>query len=213
MTKKVNPWISQKIVYLEEIYNALNVKFFNGELRKAAMTINMSSTASSPKSFDNLSADGKSKVFTIELNLGCISQPIEMVVADIVHEMVHEYNNSHPIYNNKGEVVHDVSRGGFYHNDLFKKTAEAHGLLVDTDSDGKYGWCETYPSKKLRDFVRQQGWENIEIANTSLRRGEPAKNSSHKWICPKCKLIIRATIQGDIDTTHNKCGVKYIRCD
>lgn len=211
MTKKVNPWISQKIVYLEEVYNALNIEFFEGELRKAAMTINMSSTALSPKSFDNLSDDGRNKVFTIELNLGCISQPIDMVVSDIVHEMVHEYNNSHPTYNSKGEIVHDVSRGGFYHNDLFKQTAEAHGLLVDTD--GKNGWCETYPSKRLRDFVKQREWEKIEIANMSLRKGDPAKNSSHKWICPKCKLIIRATRQEDIDSMHNKCGVNYIRCD
>jgi hypothetical protein len=43
------------------------------------------------------------------------------------------------------------------------------------------------------------------------RQPEKGRSTLHPWICPNCGLKLRATIKGEINSTHDDCGVKYIR--
>ena len=42
---------------------------------------------------------------------------------------------------------------------------------------------------------------------------EKGKSTLHKWECPNCGLALRVGIKGDIDSTHDACGTKYIRSE
>jgi hypothetical protein len=42
-------------------------------------------------------------------------------------------------------------------------------------------------------------------------RKKRGKSTLHPWICPECGQKLRATSKGDIASTHDACGVKYIR--
>lgn len=131
---------------------------------------------------------------------GRLDRSIEEVAATLLHEMCHQYNDT---------ILHrqDCSRGGTYHNQLFKQTAETHGLLV-TRSE-KYGWNHTEPSDALLDWIL-----NLNLQEIQLNRNEhsgvriaggshtgdsfpvgitPKRSNSRRYRCPCCKSIARTT--------------------
>ena len=113
---------SQVISQFEEIFTALNIKYFNGELKKAIITVGTNSRIQVAQKFVNRSISGNTTSFGIELNANQLNKPIEETVGKILHEMVHEYclENS----------IKDTSNNDVYHNRRFREQAEAHGLIV-----------------------------------------------------------------------------------
>ena len=57
----------------------------------------------------------------------------------------------------------------------------------------------------LGDKSKVSYWEPKE------ERKKRGKSTLHPWICPECGQKLRATSKEDIDSTHDACGVKYIR--
>lgn len=187
--------------YLEKLYDKLNADFFNGELDRPVITIQ-----STPRAYGHYSlipywnVDGTAKR---ELNIAAgtlNNRPIENVIATLLHEMCHQYNNE--IAN-----VQDCSRGGTYHNKHFRQVAETHGLTV-TRSE-KYGWSTTSPSDKLLDWILTNDIQEIKLnrneyygiritgGNAAANGGTDAPpavrpNHNHRYICPVCKNIARS---------------------
>jgi hypothetical protein len=104
--------------------------------------------------------------------------------------------------------VQDCSRGNTYHNKRFKEAAEARGLII-SHSD-KYGWSHTEPSDELLEFCLRYGLTEILInrneqsyfrvgggsgahSGTSGTVTPTRTSSTRKYICPCCKMSVRAT--------------------
>jgi hypothetical protein len=125
----------------------------------------------------------------------------------LLHEFVHLYNLQ--------IGVQDVSRGGYYHNKLFKQEAERRGLIVEKIP--VYGWTKTRPSPDTLRFVESL---KIDRAAFNLMRKRlisisgtpegqvgqqpdqgsgasdatpPPRQSYRKYVCPSCGMAVRAT--------------------
>lgn len=137
-----------------------------------------------------------------EINIasGTLNRPLEAIVASLLHEVCHFYNDT--ILN-----VQDCSRNGTYHNKYFKQTAEKHGLIcTKTDT---YGYSKTSPSDKLLEWllVHDKFREiemcriNPEFTAISVSTGNNSTQAptrrrtvnTNRYICPCCGLIVRAT--------------------
>lgn len=188
---------------LEKVFRLLNEDMFNGELPTPIITVIPTPRAYAhyvPYDIWNAKGTGKRE---INVASGTLDRPIENIVASALHEMVHMYCDC--ILNEQ-----DTSNKGVYHNKVFKREAEAHGLIV-TRSE-KYGWSHTEPGDRLLDWLL----EHDELREIEMCRANPAMtsigigthtgnsdglkttgtnpNSHHrKYICPCCGNSVRAT--------------------
>ena len=188
---------------LEKLFRMLNEDFFDNQLETPIITIQ-----STPRAYGHYSVspiwtvNGYEMKHEINIGAGTLDRPIENTVATLLHEMVHMYNDT--VLN-----VQDVSRGGTYHNKLFRSTAESHGLVcLRTD---KYGWSDT--SSTISDTLIEWLLAN-DIQEIRLNRNEPSgyritggnttanggplptatkKSSTRKYLCPCCGQSVRAT--------------------
>ncbi len=186
--------------YLNKIFDLLNNEYFESALSRPTITIQ-----STPRAYGHFSLSENTWVSklggTHEINIGAgtLARPIEEVVATLLHEMVH--------YHNYTNGIQDCSRGNTYHNKRFKTEAEKRGLLI-THSD-KYGWSHTKPSDELLEFVLNNDLSDIlinrnenfgfAIGGTGTHSGgtstvnPPKPSSTRKYVCPCCKMSVRAT--------------------
>ena len=157
-----------------------------------------------------------------EINLCAeyLNRDTELVIATLLHEMCHLYNMQNEIQ--------DTSRAGTYHNAKFKEVAESRGLIVKKDE--KYGYCITEPSQELTVLVKAKtraGCFKMERMKT-YRDGTPktttkgtdgkekttsrTKQSTRKFSCPSCGLIVRATkdVSGKLKCVD--CDEIFIEC-
>jgi hypothetical protein len=185
--------------YLNKVFDLLNAEFFESTLSRPTITIQ-----STPKAFGHfslrddtwISKNGQSH--EINIGAGTLARPIEEVAATLLHEMVHYYNFVNG--------VRDCSRGGTYHNQKFRDSAEDHGLLVRFHD--KYGWTITSPSDRLLQFCLDNDLSDILINRNEFFsfRGtgggthSPAPptvivktSSTRKYMCPCCGNSVRAT--------------------
>lgn len=185
--------ISQAATLLEKAFAVLNVRYFDGKLPKAIITIQ-----STPRAYGHFTAfdawEEDSKGFK-EINIGAekLDRPLPETIATLIHEMVHMY-----CYENK---IQDTSQNGRYHNKRFRDEAEKRDLIISFDK--RIGWSVTAPSNKLINFVERQEWQN-EITlhrqdkSASGQATGKKKNSTRKYVCPHCGLSIRATKEVNI---------------
>ena len=185
--------------YLNKIFDLLNEEFFESALSRPTITIQ-----STPKAYGHFSLKADTWISklggTHEINIGAgtLARPIEEVTATLLHEMVHYYNYT--------RGVQDTSRGNTYHNKQFRRAAQSHGLVVEYNE--RYGWAITSPSDELLEFVIDNGLTDILINrneqinfhvygtgthNGNLSGGERKPSSTRKYICPCCKMSVRAT--------------------
>ena len=207
--------IQSAIDELQRMFKLLNETYFNGELERPVITI-LTDTTSGAYGWISVHKVWSSKDSTWfrEINLCAeyLNRPVELVITTLAHEMCHLYN----IQND----IQDTSRAGTYHNRAFKTVAEARGLIVEKDS--QYGFCVTKPLPEFTALVKKHcraGCFKLERMKT-YRDGSPkitktgsdgrektisrTRQSSKKYTCPACGLIVRATktvniICGDCD--------------
>ncbi len=189
---------------LEKMFRAINQDLFNGEVDEPIITIQ-----STPGTLGHVTVDKvwkrREEEEHHELNISAetMSRPIEDVCATLIHEMVHLINIQ--------RGIQDCSRGGTYHNRKFKEEAEKH--LISIEKDERYGWTITSPTEALIGYIVAQGWEDFQMNRSAglsawrpiggakagsggaVDTGEApkTKQSSRKYVCPSCGLIIRAT--------------------
>lgn len=182
--------------YLNRIFDLLNERYFESALSRPVITIQ-----STPKAYghytpyDAWSIDAENGMREINLGAGTLSRPIEHIVATLLHEMVHYYNDINGIK--------DCSRGGTYHNKAFRDKAVECDLLIDCHPT--YGWTITNPSDALVEFCIENELLEIRIcrndfdtivtgrAGKSAPAGAKKKSSTRKYVCPCCGTSVRAT--------------------
>lgn len=101
----------------------------------------------------------------------------------------------------------DTSRSGIYHNKVFKDTTESHGLTVEHID--KAGYCRTAFTDELKKWIDDNiTFSTVNVFKTRFdpSEGKPSKpkQSSRKYVCPCCGLIVRAT---------KECRIMCIECD
>lgn len=188
---------------LEKAFNILNAELFDNSLPAPIITVQ-----STPRAYGHYTTcdvwsltngEGKRE---INLGAGTLDRPIENILATLLHEMVHEYNDL---------ILHeqDTSNRGVYHNSVFRREAEAHGLTVERSE--KYGWTITSPGDRLLDLIlTHDELREIEIcrsepsvavsigghagnSNSTGRTGTNPNAHYHKYRCPCCKNSVRST--------------------
>lgn len=96
--------------------------------------------------------------------------------------------------------------------------------MLSVEHHEKYGWTVTKPTDELIDYIINKGWEDI-MMNRGARpfliggsgagraTGGPGaektktKSNSRKYVCPKCKTIIRATRA--VNVVCGDCNVSF----
>ena len=202
--------------YLEKLFRTLNTRYFGDTIEEPIITLQ-----STPRAYGHVTvskawhkANGDERH---ELNIaaGTLDRPIEEIVSTLLHEMVHLMNLQNG--------VQDCSRGGTYHNRKFKAAAEACDLHIDYDE--RIGWSVTSPTEALIDFIIEEGWEDICMSRedgcisrtpgrgspdrTPTTPTTPKKSSTRKYICPGCKMSVRAT--REVNIICGDCGLKMVR--
>lgn len=188
--------------YLEKLYDQLNSHFFDGQLDRPVITIQSTPRAYGHYTlYDAWSVKGEGRK-EINIGAGTLDRPIEHTVATLLHEMCHQYNQE--IAN-----IQDCSRGGTYHNRIFKQAAEAHGLICTRTE--KYGWSDTSAilSDELIAWILDNDIHEIKLTrhdphgvrivggNSTASGGTgytPTATSQHnyRYQCPCCHAIARS---------------------
>lgn len=189
--------------YLNRIFDLLNDRYFESTLSKPVITIQSTPRAYGHYTlYDAWSVDGDKGMRELNVGAGTMARPIENVVATLLHEMVHYWNDTHGIK--------DCSRGNSYHNKRFKELAEKCDLHIEHHPT--YGWSITSPSDALVEFCLENNLTEIRLnrnESSSLRitgTGTPSgvnggstgarvkkPSSTRKYICPCCGVSVRAT--------------------
>ena len=186
---------------LEKCFRMMNRDFFDDSLPTPVITVVPTAKAYAHYvPFDIWDTKDAPKR-EINIASGTLDRPLESVLASLLHEMVHMYNDC---------VLHvqDTSRQGTYHNRRFAQEAEAKGLIV-TRSD-KYGWAHTEPGDRLLDWIlAHDELREIDMNRSSSFPGAvgvgthtgsrgvsiPGTKTGHsrKYTCPCCHNSVRAT--------------------
>lgn len=192
---------SRLAMYLEKLYDNLNHDFFEDMLERPVITVQSTVRAYGHYTlYDAWNVKGEG-YHELNIGAGTLDRPIENVLATLLHEMCHQYNDV--VLN-----VQDCSRGGTYHNRFFKEAAETHGLTVTKTE--KYGYCITEPSDELLEWILNNNIQEIQLCRNDLPMAIPVvgaadgdsgvtssgikpKASSIRYVCPECGNIVRAT--------------------
>lgn len=127
----------------------------------------------------------------------------------LLHEQVHLWQQNfgkHPV---KPEKV--------THNKEFVDKCESLGLHPLPVIGAHFAVADGVFAQLMGELGLERPDDVPRIEGKSLKRDwfrrqpEKGRSTLHPWICPNCGLKLRATIKGEINSTHDDCGVKYIR--
>ena len=185
----------ETVAYLGKLYDYANEKLFGGELKKPVITVQTDARNKTNGWWsvgkvwqENAEDEGEH-----ELNMTAqqLNRPIGEIAATLIHEMCHQFAS----VNN----MQDCSRSGTYHNKLFKKIAETHGLKVECVP--QIGWSHTELAEETAAMINEFVAENpaTVIYRLPVVKGQTVKTSStRKYVCPLCGQSVRATKQVNI---------------
>ena len=176
---------------LGKLYDYCNEKIFAGKLKKPVITVQRDERNKtlgwwSKKKVWKENADDEGE-HELNMTAQTLSRPPYEIAATMIHEMCHQYASE----NN----MQDTSRGGNYHNKLFKKIAETHGLRVEQLPT--IGWSGTSlkdETKELIDGFLAEYPDFRLIYRLPVFKGQTVRSSStRKYACPVCGMSVRAT--------------------
>lgn len=185
----------------EKAFGVLNTELFDGALPAPMFTVTpttRSYTKFVPFPVWSVNGGGKAE---INIAAGVLNWDLKDIMASLLHECIHLY--CFAVIKEK-----DTSNKNLYHNKVFKREAEAHGLNVKKDE--VYGYKITTPGDKLLNLILNHNeLSNIEAykynadiepmlacGNMSATRSfNPLNSNAHqrKYICPRCMSSVRAT--------------------
>lgn len=182
--------MSELNLSMMKMFNQINSDFFENQLPKVVITFESGFKKGAYGWITTIKdwKQGNEERYHINISSDYLDRPINNIMSTLIHEMCHLY----AIEND----IQDTSRSGIYHNKRFKQIAESHGLFVD-EAD-KIGWSVTSLTPKTEKYI-----ENVcPISEIRIIKKRPStcgctkpknKQSSRKYICPSCGLIVRAT--------------------
>lgn len=186
----------ETVVYLGKAYNFFNERLFGGELITPVITVQRDERNktngwwSLNKVWKWKDGDDSEPVeqeeYELNITASGLNRPVKEVFATLLHEMCHQYASMNKLQ--------DCSRSGQYHNKIFKKIAEIHGLKCECVA--KIGWSHTELSPdtdKLAEEFLSANSENL-IFRLPVTHGQILKSSStRKYVYPVCGNSVRAT--------------------
>ena len=191
--------VSQMINELENLFNALNSKFYRGSLNMPIISIQRPITVKGYKVIAWFTNDKwKTKYEGEERIPEIVFSGEDIQFADIydlceymLHEMVHYYN-----------CILEIKEGD--HNAAFRDTAESHGLICG-DKDKKYGYAQTMLNEDTKKWIDDGGLSFIDLDAFCVgivpdvkkeRKKDPVKK--YKYKCPICRksFTIKQNIEG-----------------
>lgn len=189
--------INTKVVIAElhRAFKMFNENLFEGKLPEPAILIQSRGNKKLTLgwcSVQKIWKNEKTEEEKYEINLVAegLNRGVYPVMTTLLHEMVHLYN----LVND----IKDVSRGNTYHNMKFKKTAEAHGLIIEHAD--KIGWSVSklqgttmnlIDSYEFDEAVFSLGRRDLDFEGNE--KPVKKKSSSRKYYCPECGTTIRAS--------------------
>jgi hypothetical protein len=215
-------------IVLDELYLIFNFKFFGGDLKKPVIAAQSNQRhggavmgwCTTKKTWRQ--TDSQEEYYEIAV----CPEFFDLGIAEIADTVLHELVHLHHLQND----IKDVSRGGYYHNRIFKEKAEACGMRCAKHP--KYGWALTSLRPETRDFVESLVIDRDAFRLTRKRPGlplppgtesggrspgggqgeeaaPPPRQSYRKYVCPSCGMAVRATKDvnvkcGDCDETMEK---------
>ena len=181
----------EAVRYVGDLYDFLNSRFFTGALSKPVITLQADESSSKARALGwfvrkEIWKESSEDEGATEINLTAqyLDRPFEEIAATLLHEMCHQYAYA--------EKVQDCSRSGTYHNKLFKRIAETHGLKVECVKT--IGWSHTELTDESRETLKAFESSHKLIYRLPTIKGARVKTSStRKYICPVCGQSVRAT--------------------
>lgn len=183
----------EAVKWLGNLYDFLNENFFENTLSKPVITVSPCERNKFTgwfvyKEIWKENAEDKGEV---ELNISSnfLGRSTFDTAETMIHEMCHQF-----AYVNK---IQDTSRSGVYHNKLFARIAEAHGL--DIQKVPTIGYARTSLASGSISIISGFLTDYQPIYRTPLSKGARVKSSStRKYVCPSCGQSVRATKQVNI---------------
>ena len=190
MTNGTTKYI-ETVNYLAKLYDYCNTGLFDGKLTCPVITVQQDARNKTYGwwSVKKVWKENDKDEGEHELNITAqtLNRPIYELAATMIHEMCHQYASV--------RNIQDTSRSGSYHNKLFKKIAETHGLTVECVKT--IGWSQTEltdESKKFIDNFIAEYPEFAVIYRLPVMKGQSVRTSStRKYLCPVCGNSVRAT--------------------
>lgn len=180
----------ETVNYLAKLYDYCNAKLFNDELIRPVITVQRDERNKTYGwwSVKKVWRENDKDEGEHELNITAqqLNRPISQIAATMIHEMCHQYASVHN--------MQDTSRAGNYHNKLYKKIAESHGLTVECVAT--IGWSHTELTDETAALIAEFANHTPDgvIYRLPVMKGQCVKASStRKYVCPVCGNSVRAT--------------------
>lgn len=187
-------------IIMQGMFSRINEHFFDNELEKVVITFEAGYKKGAYGWIRNIKdwKQGQAERYNINISADYLDRSKEQIISTLIHEMCHLYALQ--------KEIKDTSRSGIYHNKKFKEIAESHGLNV-LEAD-KIGWSITSLKPETVEWLKY----NCNFGEIKIYKKKPLvadkaatpKQSSRKYVCPCCGLIVRAT---------KECSIKCMDCD
>lgn len=180
----------ETIEWLGKVYDFVNEKLFKNELVRPVITVQVDNKNHAYGWItrkrmwkEDVKDEGE---YEINISAQFLNRPWSEIAETLIHEMCHQHA--------KANNLQDTSRSGSYHNKLFKKIAEDHGLKVEKVVG--IGWSGTSLTDKTFEILSVFFAQNpiVPIYREPIQKACRVKSSStRKYVCPMCGMSVRAT--------------------
>lgn len=212
-------------ITLEDAFKIFNEELFDGELPPVVITLQSSPRSNGHITTSKVWRAESERLYEINISAEHLDREMDRVCGTLVHEMCHLY----AMVNN----LADSSQAGRYHNKVFRRIGEEHGLILEY---AKYiGWSVTTPGPRLIEVIRSHGIEKpmdinrdgiqIDLAgllgllgggtgaggDNGLMVPTKTKSSTRKYQCPCCLNSFRAT--KDINVMCMDCNEQFLKVE
>lgn len=175
MTKNFD--IKEAIAQYEIVFDKLNERYFENELKRPIITIQMDAKKSAYGWCTNYQAwktnEEDEGYYEINLCAEHLNRSTTEICSTLFHEMIHLKNCQ--------DGVIDCTAGQ-YHNKKFKDTAEKYGLIVEKTNKG---YSKTTMNDEQITFC-----ETLDLIEFKFKRNTPSKKKTskkgYKYQCPTC---------------------------
>ena len=193
--------ITKLITALEDSFDYLNTRFYDGELSRPVITIAEGAKVRAYGWFvcKEVWHEGEKSACELNISSDYLNRNFGDIVNTLMHEMVH--------CSNYANGVQDCARAGQRHNKKFAEEAEKRGMVwikpEENDEKGqdyykKYGYANVKIKEELKDEILNA--LNFLKDALTIYRDKTEKNTRKKavsnvikYICPCCNASCRAT--------------------
>lgn len=171
--------LSRTIGELERWFRIFNRKLWHGKLSpKVVITVQSTGRRRSVLGWHWHSRwqNRRSKLAEINIVAESLKRRAEEILETLLHEMCHQRNAERKIV--------DISPESYqYHNEHFKRAAEAAGLVCERM--GRYGWAKTRLGERALAVIHAHSIDRgaFSIARLVEEATEKKASKHKKWIC------------------------------